>query len=167
MEIKQATINDVDKMSSFLDGVKLKQNVLGLQGEWSNYLPVRNQLLEKISTGEEFYAEEEGKIVGIITLGKKSKGYVSVNWAIQAARPLYITWVVVDGNYDEKGVEKKLMLFAEDMAKKKGAECLRIDAYLTNVQQPKFYVGLGYKKIGEETYNSKEKSFICYEKDLR
>jgi hypothetical protein len=164
MSIKKATINDLEKILSFITTqteVLVAQNV-GFQE--LNNLPGRKQILDRISNEEEFIALENDKLVGIITLSNQNFSYSGVKWGTEDSSPIYVDWLIVDSTFNERVLEKELLIFAESMATKKGAKSIRLNGYSSGLLPSSFYSTLGYKSVDEIALEKIK--IICYEKKL-
>lgn len=165
MEIRQADINDAEQIIALVNArweLIFKRTKNRVE---SRHLPGRKQILDRISNGEEFIAIQGEKIIGVITISNENLAYVGVEWGMKDSSPIYIDWLLVDPSVKESNLEKDLMVFAEQMARKKGAKSIRLDEFVTK-QSQEFYLNLGYKKVGEIAVNKIGTKAICYEKIL-
>ena len=164
MDIKKATINDLEKILSFIN---TQTDVLLTQKfdfQELNNLPGRKQIMDKISNDEEFIALLSNKVVGIITLSNQNFYYSGVKWETEDSSPIYIDWLIADFSLDGKKIEHELLMFAQGMAQKKGSKSMRLNVYSTGPMKPSFYYELGYKPVDEIVLERLK--IICYEKKL-
>lgn len=105
------------------------------------------------------------KIIGSITVSTmKDAVYEEVAWLTKDATNFYIHRLAVHPQYQHQGNAKKLMDFAEDFAKQKKANSIRLDTFSLNTRNVSFYENRGYKRL-ESIYFPKqsEAPFYCYE----
>lgn len=164
MGIKKATINDLEKILSFINTQTEILLTQKFDFQELNNLPARKQIMDKISNDEEFISVEKNKIVGIMTLSNQNFYYSGVKWETEDSSPIYVDWLIVDSTLEGVKIEKELLIFAQSMAEKKGAKSMRFKEYSTGLKEPSFYSNLGYKPI-EEIVLERLK-IICYEKKL-
>ena len=70
----------------------------------------------------------------------------------------------VKEEYWSQGIGKILMDFAEDMVKKNKLNSIRLDTYNSNKKAIKFYINLGYKKLGTIFLKPNKNEYYCFEK---
>ena len=95
-------------------------------------------------------AKSQGKIVGSIILNNEPESmYDSVKWEVDAkySEIFVIHTFVVHPNYFKLGIGKRLMNFADDIAKKSNIKSIRLDVYEKNVPAIKLYEKCGYEYI--------------------
>jgi ribosomal protein S18 acetylase RimI-like enzyme len=164
MDIKKATINDLEKILSFV--TTQTKTLLSQKVDFQelNNLPGRKQIMDRISNDEEFMAIQKDKLIGVMTLSNQNFSYSGVKWETTDSSPIYVDWLIVDSTLDENEIAKELLLFAKSMAEKKGAKSMRLQEYSTGVRKPSFYSQLGYKPVNEIVLEKLK--IICYEKKL-
>lgn len=107
------------------------------------------------------------ELVAAVTVDfKQDPLYKTVNWMYEEPRAGVIHRLAVHPKFQGEGLGKKIMRIAENWAKEKGMESLRLDAFSINPGIQKLYISLGYKAVGEIYIYPERPSFICFEKKL-
>ena len=65
-----------------------------------------------------------------------------------------------------QGVGKKMMEFAERLAKKNNCVSIRLDTYINNPKAISFYKRLGYNQLGNIKLKPEKDIYYCFEKLL-
>ena len=67
-------------------------------------------------------------------------------------------------NHQGKGLARKLMDFAENFAKEKNYDAIRLDTFSQNPRNQKFYSNRGYTNLGPVYLKyKKDHPYFCYE----
>lgn len=96
--------------------------------------------------------------------GEQSPEYAQVTWALSDESPLVIHRLCVDPRFRGLGAAKRLVLFAEDYARRHGHASIRLDAFSLNPAALSLYESLGYERRGEVFF--RKGRFFCFEKGL-
>jgi ribosomal protein S18 acetylase RimI-like enzyme len=72
----------------------------------------------------------------------------------------------VHPDWQQRGVGRHLMEFAEQYAVEHGFRCIRLDAYTGNPRAITLYERGGYDKIGQIYFRGRSLPFDCFEKVL-
>jgi len=89
-----------------------------------------------------FVAEEDSNILGFVS--------VYITDEILNGPQARIGGLVVDSNARGKGVGRILMTAAEDWAKEKGSQTMKLSSSMERVEAHKFYEKIGYTKSKEQ-----------------
>jgi GNAT superfamily N-acetyltransferase len=90
--------------------------------------------------------------------------YLEVDWLSENGNNLYVHRLAVDPMHQNKGVASKLMDFAEEFARSKGYESVRLDTFSLNSKNNFFYKKRLYKKLSDVYFPAQsEHPFHCYE----
>ncbi|MBS4206315.1 GNAT family N-acetyltransferase [Lederbergia citrea] len=137
MEIREATINDVEELTSLVEQLGYPATVESMKTRFKN--------IESNPDYHTLLASYDGKIVGMI-------GLVKVFYYEIDGSYVRIVAFVVDSNYRSKGIGKNLLEEAESWARKTGATGIGLNSgnrpERTNAHN--FYKNMGYieKSIG-------------------
>lgn len=121
-----------------------KDWVMGLFPEYSETL--RKNLVKKVF--DEEYVNKKIKEKGIVLAAISEGQLVGVLIADKLFGGIsYGAWLIVDSNFQRKGIGKNLLKHWEDEVRKQGGHGLRLDADKRNVE---YYKKMGFRMIGLE-----------------
>jgi len=149
MLIRKATIKDVRKWVNLTNDTLEKVN-RDYSKKQIEALKKKNTLeftLDKIKNTGAFCLIDKGKIIGTIGLNKDRIGGLYLNH-----------------KYLKKGLGKKLLIFVENYAKKKGIKQVKLNS--TKYAYP-FYLKQGYKLLKKGRWRISGTSFTTYEMGKR
>jgi ribosomal protein S18 acetylase RimI-like enzyme len=162
--IKTGNIADIDCVLGITKSCArhmIKQGVY----QWNEQYPDRDSFVNDVKNNELYVYLEKEKVVGCISLcNEMDEVYMTVRWKTINLNNLYIHRLAVHPNFQKKGVGKALMDFAENFARKKDYESVRLDTFSKNKRNLKFYKSRGYHRL-QEIYFPKQSEFpfYCYE----
>jgi GNAT superfamily N-acetyltransferase len=121
--------------------------------------------------GAFYIGEDDGVIWGSMILNDlQLSEYANISWSIEADKVLVIHTLCVSPRFKGKGKAKKLVLYAENLAKGLGYETIRLDTYEGNVPANTMYPKLGYKYAGCTEFFFQgyiHEILNCYEKKIQ
>ncbi|MEK5101035.1 GNAT family N-acetyltransferase [Cytobacillus sp. FSL M8-0252] len=137
MEIREATVNDIEELTSLIEQLGYPSTIENMKTRFSN--------IESSPDYHTLLASYDGKIVGMIGM---VKGY----YYEMDGFYVRIVALVVDSNYRSKGIGKKLLENAESWARKIGATGIGLNSGSRPERENahRFYKNMGYveKSIG-------------------
>ena len=90
--------------------------------------------------------------------------YLAVRWLSTNNNNIYIHRLAVDPTSQGQGFGQDMMNFAENFAKRKNYQSIRLDTFSMNVRNQRFYKQRGYKRLGSIFFpNQSKEPFYCYE----
>ena len=165
-KIKIATINDLDKINQLY-----KDLINDMHNRdvtiWNDYYPFF-MFNEDIKLKRMYLVEENNEILSCFVLAKENNGEKSIEWSIDCNKAYYLDRFAVNVNHLKKGIGTKTLQIAENIAKEKGANYLRLFVVPCNIPAIKLYEKCNYIKrnglyILEEDENIK---MYGYEKKI-
>ena len=94
--------------------------------------------------GEIFVAEDNGKVIGFISVwGKMKPNNPGDSQEIRA----FISDFIVQESYRNAGLGRRLIAVAEDYARQKGVSTIRLQATGNNIRGRRFYQRAGYREL--------------------
>ncbi len=167
MFVRQGTLEDVDGVMGVVGRVvPLMQASGNLQ--WDSAYP-NPQVFEKdVAEGQLWVAEEAGRVVGFaaITTDQEPE-YADVGWDLTETA-VVVHRLAVDPAARGRGVAEALMRQAEEVARARGIDVLRLDTNTRNEATQRLFPKLGYVFAGEIGLGFRPGlRFLCYEKRLR
>jgi len=163
MIIRRSKINRLDELFKVLLDCKTameNDNIF----QWTDTYPNRDILFGDLRNGHVYEICDQERILGTITLNSiEDAQYSQINWMDKNGKVLVIHRLAILSKYQNKGLGKRLMRFAEKYAAKHGFTSIRFDAYSGNLKTIGFYQRLGYIKRGEVIFPGRILPFSCYE----
>ena len=170
--IRLAKIDDLGRIMQIISDAK---KFLKLSGstQWNGPkgYPDKYTLEKDIANENCFLYEEDGKVYGLGVFGGMEIEYENkgVNWLNNTTNYMTIHRIATADDARGKGVAKKLMFFAEELALKRGNLSIRIDTHPKNSIIQNMCKNLGYTEIGSILYDSipVEPTRIIFEKIIK
>lgn len=134
-----------------------------LEGEIRTDVSSLRELLEKTSSRILIYKDSSGEIIGSVYLDIQEKG-------------LYLGMLTVSPPKQAGGIGKKLMLAAENWARRNSCPCIFMNVIPLRTELVDWYERLGYSKTGEiKPYSADERygkptrhiEFAIMQKEIR
>ena len=152
VEFVKADITDIEEIS------KLYDDVCDYLCEHENYpgwkkgiYPTKDDANEGTKESSLYIVKDKNKIVGSVILRHKpEEGYKNVDWVLESNYDkIYVIYTLaVHPNYMRLGIGKKLLDFAEEIAREEGCISLRLDVVKGNIPAESLYQKCGYKYVG-------------------
>ncbi len=158
------------KISEISDILKLTQicaiDMIGNSiYQWNEHYPSKEAFEKDLERGELFVLKIEDKIIGTIVITTiMDEEYIPVDWLTANNNNIYIHRLAIHPKQQGNGYAQRLMDFAENYARGKGFESVRLDTFSQNKRNQKFYETRGYHKLGDIYFpKQSEHPFNCYE----
>lgn len=161
MEIVKANITDLEEISGLYDAVcdhlSAHENYPG----WKKGIyPAAEDAEAGIKEGALYIAKDQGRIVGTVILRHQPEsGYQNAKWALESDYDrIYVVYTLaVHPDFTGMGIGKKLLDFAEQLAREEECIALRLDVVKGNLPAEKLYQKCGYRyvdtvSLGYEAY---------------
>ncbi|MCX7546504.1 GNAT family N-acetyltransferase [Xanthomarina sp. F1114] len=162
--IRKATYKDIDSILKITRTCALFMTNQGVF-QWNENYPSKKAFENDVLRDELYVLETNSKIIGCIVVSTfMDKEYIPIKWLIPNSNNIYIHRLAVHPEQQGKGYARKLMNFAETLAKNNHFVSIRLDTFSKNVRNQKFYELRNYKRLGEIYFpNQSESPFYCYE----
>ena len=125
--IRKANITDLSEIKSLTEACAKalqEQNIF----QWNKHYPSREKLQTDIQNKELYVFEEEKVIISIVVLTPKmDKVYQKIDWLTETGNNLYVHRLATHPAYWGKAYARKMMDFAEEFAKNKNFDSIRLD----------------------------------------
>jgi ribosomal protein S18 acetylase RimI-like enzyme len=165
MNINLVAPSEIDSLMSLIKAAITKMHREGIQ-QWGDYYPTREIFLADIAAGSLYAARIDGNMAGIIVLNEKqSPEYQDITWVDKEGKVLAVHRLCVSPAFQGQGLGKKLMLFADDYARKNKYNSIRLDAFAKNPVSVGLYESLGYQRRGNVSFRPRSISY-CFEKGV-
>ena len=162
--IRKATLKDLDailKITKSCAEQMISKNIF----QWNDSYPNRKAFENDIHNGWLYAREEKRKIIGSICVSDfMDEEYLAVRWLSTNNNNIYIHRLAVDPTSQGQGFGQDMMNFAENFAKRKNYQSIRLDTFSMNVRNQRFYKQRGYKRLSNIFFpNQSKEPFYCYE----
>lgn len=137
----------------------------GGSDQWDEGYPNKEIISEDIERGTLFVCFEKDKIAGIIVLDEnQAEEYEAIEWTTHKGTHLIMHRLAVHPEVQGKGIARKLIAYAEDVAFRGSYTSIRLDTYAKNVKALELYSRLGYERKGEVNFPDRTAVFPVFEK---
>ena len=133
------------------------------QGHWSMSVSAKG-VLWHLRQGDVLVARVDGVILGALALARRKPWAIDASYFTAVRRPCHLTSMAVLPSRQRQGVGRALMAAAEQRARERNFEAIRLDAYQGEAGAGPFYGKCGYQVRGEVAY--REAQLIYFEKLL-
>jgi GNAT superfamily N-acetyltransferase len=160
-----AVERDLNALCSLLQDCIAAMRTEGID-QWDDVYPSRAALASDIQSGTAYVATlSNAELVGFLALNEyQNPEYASVSWSIKGVPVAVVHRLMVHPAYQQKGVARFLMRFAEERALTLGYRAIRLDAFSANPRALRLYQAIGYRDAGGVTF--RKGPFRCFEKAL-
>ena len=167
MSIIKAKITDLENImkmyKSCIDGMIN----IGID-QWDNTYPDHKTISEDIKNSTYFIYKIKDEIIGGINIDRnQDPTYLNINWINKTRKFFVVHRLAIKQEYWWKGIGKKCMEFAENLALKNNLVSVRLDTYSNNPQAMKFYQDIGYNQLGHIYLKSGKNEYYCFEKIIK
>ena len=163
--IRKAKQQEIEKLLFITRSCAAKMTSEGIL-QWNDFYPNKEAFQKDVERQELYVLISDAALMGCITISsEKDSEYNEVEWLTKDSRHYYIHRLAIDPKFQKLGYAKKLMDFAEDLAKKNAITSIRLDTFSENHRNQKFYEARGYTRLGNIFFpKQSEHPFYCYEK---
>lgn len=153
LSFEDATESDAAAIASLRTTVADRLTQEYGRGHWSSAVTEKGVLFE-MRTSRVIVARRGGSVGVVATLQLATKK----PWAIDPAyftsvrKPAYLTAMAVDPDLQRKGIGRRLLTEAEDIARAWASDAIRLDAYEGNAGAGAFYAKCGFREVGRVIY---------------
>lgn len=133
--------------------------------QWDELYPDYGTLLLDIQKKEMYGLFDRGRLVASVVLNEEEdEEYKGVAWRLRFDRVGVNHRLCVDAAQQGRGYARKIAMLAEQEFRRRGYECIRLDAFPQNPAAIRLYTGLGYCPCG--SIRLRKGIFTCFEKAL-
>ena len=174
IQIRMANQGDLPGICQLYDAVHtLLENGSNYCGWYRGKYPTR-EVAENAIARQECYVLLNGEeVAGTVILNhEQAPSYRTIDWKIpvqQKSEALVLHTLAVHPAYRRNGTAKKLIQFAENLAKQQKCKTIRFDTAVENAPAIRLYEQLGYAYRGEVGLGLDPpfpQRFRCYEKQI-
>lgn len=166
MIVRKAKTNDLDDIMMVYKSCVKGMIDLGID-QWDESYPNKTIISDDIKEQNYYVGIDNNEIIaGIKIDNQQDPTYLTIEWEDKSNAFMVVHRLCSKTNVWNKGIGKKMMLFAEKLAIDNGKKSIRLDTYVNNPKAMEFYERLGYKKLGFINLKPNKDIYYCYEKLL-
>ncbi len=133
--------------------------------QWNDYYPTIETIVKNVHSKSLYIMQNQKDCLGIISFDEAQEAeYEKITWLSDKSPVLVVHRLAVLPKWQQKGIGRKLMAFAERFAIENKYASIRLDVYSGNPRAVSFYELCGYKKTGQVYFPTRELPFYCYQK---
>lgn len=164
MKIRQAKKTDLNAIMEVYDSCVKGMIKLGID-QWDETYPNREIIQQDLLIGDYYVGIIENEIVAGIKIDTvQDPTYLTINWADKTNNFMVVHRLCSKTKVWSQGIGKKMMDFAESLAKKNNCVSMRLDTYINNPKAIAFYKRIGYNQLGDIKLKPHKDIYYCFEK---
>lgn len=165
MVIQQASPQDAPETMQLLAACREDMLSRGIR-QWVDQYPTLQVVAAAID--DTFIVRLDGRLAATVMLNEQNeKEYETLRWLTPFhQRALVVHRLAVHPAFQRRGLARRLMRFAGDLAVRRGLASIRLDAFSGNPAALALYDGLGYHSVGRVFFPHRDLPFVCFEKVL-
>ncbi len=157
---------DLTEITTLFSEVIIKMQEDGID-QWNDQYPDNQSIKNNIEAGTLFGIRQKKTLAAIVTLDTNySIEYDELSWSLPSEAYLIVHRLAVRPDFQNQGIARFIMLYAEEYAIKQGLKGIRLDTYSKNPKNLYFYKKLNYTEIGHVYFRDLTDPFVCFEKVL-
>ena len=135
--------------------------------QWDATYPNIQIIKNDISNQSYYIFLFKTEIIGGINIDQiQDSSYENIKWEDKTDSFLVVHRLAVKQEYWNKGIGKKLMIYAEEKAIAEKLKSIRLDTYSGNPKALEFYRRIGYSELGTIDLKPNKNKYHCFEKLL-
>jgi ribosomal protein S18 acetylase RimI-like enzyme len=166
MDINQAKPGDLIEILFLLRVCIRDMNANGLK-HWNNTYPGVEMIQSDLEKGAIYLVKDKGVCKGMVTLNAyQPDDYKSLRFPSGHLKPLYLQNMAVHPKWQGKGIATKMIDFAQEFAKQRGFDCIRLDVFMPSEKARHLYEKQLFREVTSFHSEFQKIPYICYEKQL-
>ena len=149
--LQPATTDDAAALAALHTAVAAHLTKLHGQGPWSAATSEKSVLFA-MRNSQVYVARMGTELVGTLRLATKKPWAIDTSYFSACRKPLYLLAMAVTPDRQRQGIGRRCLKAAEQIAKARPADALRLDAYDAKAGAGGFYARCGWKETGRVTY---------------
>jgi ribosomal protein S18 acetylase RimI-like enzyme len=133
--------------------------------QWDESYPNRKIIQNDLEEQNYYVAILDEEIIAGIKIDQvQDPTYLNINWKDKRNKFIVVHRLCSKTKVWGKGVGKKMMEYAENIAVNLGCTSIRLDTYVNNPKAMAFYEHIGYTKLGPINLKPEKDIYFCFEK---
>ena len=167
MEIIKAIPSDLVEIMYLLRVCVKDMNEKGMK-QWNNAYPDATLMKKNLYSGIIYLVKDKGVCKGMVTLNNEMpEDYSEIIEINNHKKTMFIQWLAVHPKWQNKGISKMLMDFAEDFAKKNKFNSILLDVFSNHEIAHQICQKYNYHEVGKFHSSQQKIAYICYEKEIK
>ena len=134
--------------------------------QWGEDYPTRTLYQGDIARGELYAAWAGELLLGVACINTdQSPEYAQVDWAVSGPA-MVVHRMAVDPQVQGQGVGRRLLAYAEELARSRGLPVMHVDTYSQNHRMQHLFERQGFCRRGEIHLHGRPLPYPCFEKIL-
>jgi ribosomal protein S18 acetylase RimI-like enzyme len=134
---------------------------------WNSSCPDVDDIKKDLEGGLIYLVKDNGVCKGMVTLNEAEPGeYKSLTFPSGLQKPLYLRNMVVHPKWQGKGIASMMIEFAQNFARSKGLDCIRLDVFMPSQKARHLYEKQLFREVTTFHTEIQKIPYICYEKQL-
>ncbi len=148
---RQATPEDAEAALGFYHDLIDKLKESPYRPTWTRGVyPLLSDLEAAIRREELFLAVDSDAVVGaVIVTDRQDEAYGRMAWGVDTARVAVLHLIAAGPDRRGEGIGRLLLQTAEEVARRRGAEVIRLDTLPHNAPARHLYESYGFRYLGE------------------
>ena len=121
------------------------------KGHWS-FAGTEKSVLHDIQTSSVVVAENTTRMIATLRLASRKPWAIDTKYFRDCGTPLYLTTMAVDPGMQRRGIGRRCIGHARQIAGEWAANAIRLDAYDAPAGAGEFYVKCGFREVGRVSY---------------
>ena len=164
MIIRKAKHNELNQIMQAYKSCVKGMIDLGID-QWDESYPNRNIIRNDLREQNYYVAILDQEIVAGIKIDQaQDPSYLEMDWHDKSNNFVVVHRLCSKTKVWNKGIGKKMMEFAELVAKERGCSSIRLDTYINNPKAIAFHQKIGYNKLGSINLKPDKDIYYCFEK---
>lgn len=122
-------------------------------GPWSTE-PSERGVLHDFRNADVWVARNASGIVATFRLATRKPWAIDTAYFTACRRPLYLTNMAVHPEMQRRGIGRLCLIQADEVARGRSADVIRLDAYDANAGAGPFYGRCGFREVGRVIYRT-------------
>jgi GNAT superfamily N-acetyltransferase len=166
MDIIQAKSTDLIEILYLLRICIQDMNAKG-QKHWNNCVPSVDDIQLDLDKGFIYLIKDKGVCKGMITLNEQEpEDYKKLSFNSSGKKPLFLQNIAVHPRWQGMGIATQLVNFAQQVAREKGYDCLRLDVFKPSDKARQLCEKQLFKEVASFHSAFQQIPFVCYEKQV-
>jgi GNAT superfamily N-acetyltransferase len=153
LALRAARAEDVERVRTILEAAAADLTARFGEGHWSRVSAVET-LRRHADQGTLFLAEIDGAAIGAMQVTDRKVSFYRGEWfAHPKDAAAYLLDMAIEPAHQRRGLGRRAMALAEELARARGLPAIRLDAYGGPAGAGGFYAKCGYRLVHTGTFN--------------
>ena len=162
LALQQARPEDADRLLVLYRAAT--QAIAAFGGAWNDEYPGADTIADDLACDGLYVLREGDELCAAISVGEDEHEDTDVAWTLPAQRPCMLSRLCVTPRLQGKGLARRVIAMAEEIARLRGYDAIHLMAAKGNRMTQNIYSSIGYRVCGE--VHLYDIDFICFEKAL-